>query len=94
MVTADSSIRASVAAFLAGLEPLDPVLACSPAAMTALNLAGRIDDPKTSATAAAAAAKELREYLGKLESLAPEVADPTVVDEITDRASRKLRVAK
>lgn len=94
MVTARKPIQAAVDAFLARLEALEPGFASAPAALAARNLAGRVDDPKTSSTAAAACSKELREWLAKLESLAPVVADPTVVDEITARAAAKLRAAK
>lgn len=59
-------------------------------AASVLALAARIDDPETSATAAAACARELRESLGRLRELAPaEVARDWVDDLAARRAGSR-----
>jgi hypothetical protein len=57
-------------------------------------LAGKLDDGETSATAAAACAKELREHLGELRSLAPEQAQGSEVEDLAVLAAKKLKVVK
>lgn len=85
------SVVAAVERDLVELGRRDRRLAESGLAASARALAARLDDSETSATAAAACAKALREVLDRLRELAPAVVEADGVNELQARADRKLR---
>ena len=68
-----------------------PELATGALAETARSLAVRLDDPGTSATAAASCAKALVDIMGVLRELAPAEVEGDSVDELVAR--REARIA-
>lgn len=85
------TVVAAVKRDLAGLG--DPDLERSGLAASALALARELDKPTNSATSKAACARALREALDRLRDLAPMAPGRDGVDELRERAARKLRPA-
>jgi len=59
----------------------------------ALKLAERLDDPRTSATAASNCAWRLGELMKEIRALAPPEKKADVVDEIKERRARRRKTA-
>lgn len=83
-------VEKAVRVWLDDLKKLDPRLAVSPEAASALSLARTIDDSAISATSRGINAKELRETMACLRALAPEARALSPLDEIRARRDRKL----
>lgn len=63
-------------------------------AAAARELAARLDDGETSATAAAGLAKELREHVAELRDLAGQDVSGTATAKLAAKASAKLKVVR
>lgn len=74
---------------LAAIAKRDPALAKGALAMTALQLAGRIDDPGNSATSVSMCARSLLEVMGRLLELSPAEERSDLVDELQRRRARR-----
>lgn len=72
------------------LAKVDPALAGSALAATALALALEIENPYNSATSKAMCAGQLRDTLGQLRELAPPAKEKDDLDELTARRSARL----
>lgn len=70
-----------------------PEVAGSALAASVLKLAARLDDPETSATAAAACARALTEQLGVLRELLPPEQKGGALDDIAKRRAARRRPA-
>ena len=71
------------------LAKLPGALAESGVAALALALAETVDDPETRPTAKAMCARELREVLNQLRTLAPPKAEKNKIDELTTRRAHR-----
>lgn len=84
--TPEAGVLGAVNRDLRQLALRDAALADSALAESARALARKLDDPETSATAAAACAKALREALDRLRELAPAVEETDWLSELQGRA--------
>lgn len=84
------TVYASVKRDLSDLARVDPTLAASGLAASALALARMIDNKENSATSRSMCARELRETLDRLRELAPPEEVEDGIDELNARARLKL----
>ena len=88
------SVVAAVERDLKRLRKLDPALADSTVAASALMLAAELDDPENSATSKSMCARELREAMDRLRELAPVKQESTPIDELRKaRSKRRARAS-
>lgn len=83
------SVVAAVERDLESIRRVDPVLAGSALAATALVLAGELDDAENSATSKSMCARALREAMDRLRELAPAAAELDRVDELSSRRGKR-----
>jgi hypothetical protein len=83
-------VEAAVLRDLEGLRALDPDLADSALAASAIELARGMDNPRNSLTSKAMAQRALRETIDRLLELAPAPETQDRVDQLAATARRKL----
>jgi hypothetical protein len=84
------TVVASVKRDLAALAKLDPDLAQSALAASALVLARQLDNSKTSATSKSMCARTLLDTLDRLRELAPEEQEDDQLDQLSARRAARI----
>jgi pyruvate/2-oxoglutarate dehydrogenase complex dihydrolipoamide acyltransferase (E2) component len=86
----DLTVLDAVKGDIAGIARLDPKLARSGLAASALALARELDDPDNSATSKSMCAKSLIDALERLRELAPDEEGNDALDELASRRAARL----
>lgn len=92
-VVGDGPVTKAALRDIAGIARRDPGLANGALAASIVALAQGIDNPKNSLTSKAMAQRALREALDRLRELAPPEETSDVIDDLQEKAGRKLGLA-
>lgn len=84
------SVSAAIKRDLKRLREVDPDLAGSGLAASALALAAEIDHPDNSATSKSMCARALREAMDRLRELSPPAREWNKLDDLTSRRAERL----